>query len=112
MTKRLAQAIPFVSILRANHLLTTILSSDDLLTIRPCSAYEARRLESYEASKVDSSRYTEYVRFKRSNYDVLGKLKDKLLEVEEQAISRGIDSVEELERVERKEAEALAGLDA
>ncbi|KAK4034933.1 hypothetical protein C8A01DRAFT_48764 [Parachaetomium inaequale] len=89
-----------VSILYANYLLTTILSSDDLLTIHPYSAYKAHGLESYEASKVDSSRCTEYVRFKRSNYDILG------------AISCGIDSIEELERVEREEAEALAALDA
>ncbi|KAK4034501.1 hypothetical protein C8A01DRAFT_49125 [Parachaetomium inaequale] len=102
------------SILRANYLLAAILSANELLTIRPCSAYEVRGLDSYEVSKTDSSRYTEYVRFKRSNYNVL----NELLEAEERfekiirAISYSINTIEELERVEREEAEALAASEA
>ncbi len=62
---------PTASTLRANYLLAAILSADDLLTIRPCSTCASRGLDSYEVSKTDSSRYVEYVRTKRPNYDVL-----------------------------------------
>jgi hypothetical protein len=140
MADRVKKTRPKVaSTLRANHLLAAILSSDDLLVMRPCSACEARGLESCDVSKLDSSRCTECVRLKRASCDVLGvspsqlrsiasrhqELEDELLAAEERvlrlrkqkklwfekmmrAISRGIDSVEELERVEREEAEALA----
>lgn len=131
------------STLRANHLLMAILSATDLVTMRPCSACEARSIPLYEVSETESSRYAECVRSKRSGCDVLGvspsqlrtiasqhqKLENELMEAEERvlrlrkqkklwfekmmrAISRGIDSVEELERVEREEAKAAAQAEA
>ncbi|AEO53316.1 hypothetical protein MYCTH_2054177 [Thermothelomyces thermophilus ATCC 42464] len=129
--RKKSKSKPATSTLYTNYLLTAILSSDSLLTIRPCSPYKSKGLSSYEVSKADSSRYAEYVRNKRSNCNVLGyqKLKDELIAAKEQvlrlwkqkriwfkkmirAIARGIDSVEELERVEREEAAAAAVAEA
>jgi hypothetical protein len=63
---------PIASTLRANHLLTIILLADDLLTMYLYSTYIVRGFESYKVSKIDSSRYTEYIRTKCPNYDILG----------------------------------------
>jgi hypothetical protein len=49
------------STLYANYLLTIILSADDLLMICPYSTYISKGLDLYKVSKVDLSRYTEYV---------------------------------------------------
>ncbi|KAH9229109.1 hypothetical protein K456DRAFT_56502 [Colletotrichum gloeosporioides 23] len=68
-----------------------------------CSYCEGKGYNSCEVSSSDSSRCAEYVRLSCSRYDVLGKMWfEKMM----RAVRCGINSVEELERVEREEAEA------
>jgi len=60
------------STLHSNHLLTAILSADEVLTMHPWSACASKGLDACEVSKTYSSRCAECVRAKRSNCNVLG----------------------------------------
>ncbi|KAK2731616.1 hypothetical protein CKAH01_19058 [Colletotrichum kahawae] len=85
-----------------------------------CSYCEGKGFSCCKVSPSDSSRYAECVRLGRSHCNVLGDelqaAEEKVLRLRKQkkiwfekmmrAVRRGIDSVEELERVEREEAEA------
>ncbi|KAH9225993.1 hypothetical protein K456DRAFT_59059 [Colletotrichum gloeosporioides 23] len=85
-----------------------------------CSYYEGKGYNSYKVSSSNSSHYAKYVQLSRSRYNVLGDelqaAEEKVLRLRKQkkiwfekmmhAVRCGIDSVEELEQVEREEAEA------
>ncbi|KAM4062733.1 hypothetical protein HRG_010001 [Hirsutella rhossiliensis] len=107
------------SSIRCGVLLSTILSNPDILTMPSCSACERRGLRECQVSSSDSDRCVECLRnianqhiklereLEEAEEKVLRLRKQKKLWFEKmmRAVSRGIDNVEELERVEKEEAE-------